>query len=229
MSRLSRFGLVMSGLMFLSAWTAKLITPTVYFSDTRPALEFEKIIPVAFGGWKEKEEQNAHIVNPEIEASLKKVYAQTLSRSYINSKGDYVMVSIAYGKDQRDAVQLHYPEVCYPAQGFQIISKKNDILQTARFSIPLRLLETQFGQERHELVTYWVVIGETAIRGGTEKKLAEMRYAMSGEIPDGHIFRISTIDTDSERAYAIHRQFASDLMTAVEPKWRTRVFGKEAL
>ena len=31
------------------------------------------------------------------------------------------MLSVAYGMDQADDdVQLHYPEVCYPAQGCQL-------------------------------------------------------------------------------------------------------------
>ena len=34
-------------------------------------------------------------------------------------RGRQIMLSIAYGEDQRDGMKLHYPEVCYPAQGFQ--------------------------------------------------------------------------------------------------------------
>ena len=35
------------------------------------------------------------------------------------------MLSIAYGKNQSDALQLHKPEICYPAQGFTLLAKQN--------------------------------------------------------------------------------------------------------
>ena len=40
------------------------------------------------------------------------------------------MLSLAYGDDQRADLTAHKPEVCYPAQGFQLHANKEDGLQT---------------------------------------------------------------------------------------------------
>ena len=58
------------------------------------------------------------------------------------------MLSIAYGEDQRDSMQLHYPR-CYPAQGFDSINRK-DLLTTQFGVLPIRRLETVLGAQRYE-------------------------------------------------------------------------------
>jgi EpsI family protein len=40
--------------------------------------------------------------------------------AYVNASGYRIMLSLAYGSDQRGALQAHKPEVRYPAQGFTL-------------------------------------------------------------------------------------------------------------
>jgi hypothetical protein len=54
---------------------------------------------------------------------------------------------------------------------------------------------------------------------------AEQRWAvvvanLEGVIPDGVLVRMSCIDNDSDKAFAILREFASDLAGSVTPKAR---------
>jgi EpsI family protein len=135
------------------------------------------------------------------------------------------MLSIAYGEDQRDSVQLHYPEVCYPAQGFQVLSNRKGELQAQGGKIPVRRLETRLEQQRLEPVTYWTMIGKQAVLGGMDKKLAEMHFGLRGEIPDGLLFRVSSIDANTERAFASQNQFVENLLVAVDPVVRQRISG----
>ena len=53
----------------------------------------------------------------------------------------------------------------------------------------------------------------------------QIRLGLTGQIPDGLLFRVSSIDDQSSRAYVAHDQFVGDLLTAVSPKDRTRLSG----
>lgn len=213
-------------LMLLAAGLAYALTPTHKLADRHGRLQLEQVIPQRFGDWRPDPYAGAGVVNPQQAELLSKIYTATLSRTYLNSRGERVMLAIAYGEDQRDSLQLHYPEVCYPAQGFQMLSQHTDTLRLANGqSIPVKRLETVFGRQRFEPVTYWTMIGEQPVLKGTTKKLAEMRYSLRGEIPDGLLFRVSSIDRDTTRAFALQDAFLSELVAALDAKSLPRLTG----
>ncbi|MBK8401172.1 MAG: EpsI family protein [Propionivibrio sp.] len=216
-------------LMLAASAGAFALRPTHKIADQGPKIELGTMIPDAFGDWREEKQSTAQIVDPQQKEMIDRIYSQTLTRTYINKISGYrIMLSIAYGDDQRDSLKMHYPEVCYPAQGFQMEMNRNGVLHTDQRSIPVRQLEMTLGPQRFEPVTYWAIIGEIAIRGGTEKKMAEMKYGLTGEIPDGLLFRVSSIDPNPERAFSNHGKFVMDMERAVVSGWRTRLFGKVA-
>jgi len=225
MNKSLMIGLILGALMVLAGVLTKVVTPTIHLSKSRPALELGTAIPLQFGEWMEEKNLASVVVNPQVEATIKKIYAQTLSRTYINNNGERIMLSIAYGSDQRDAVQLHYPEVCYPAQGFQVISNRLGVLVTSQGTIPVRRLETNFSNQRFEPVTYWTTVGDETVTSGISKKIAEMRYGLKGEIPDGLLFRISSINTDTQAAFALQESFTKALLNELQPDMRLRLAG----
>lgn len=225
MTKSLMIGLVIGMLMGLTGVLTKVVTPTIHLANSRPALDLETAIPSQFGEWKEEENLASVVVNPQMEASIKKIYTQTLSRTYINQNGERIMLSIAYGNDQRDGVALHYPEVCYPAQGFQVISNRQGILVTPQGTIPVQRLETNFSNKRFEPVTYWTTVGDQTVTSGISKKIAEMRYGLRGEIPDGLLFRISSINTKTQAAFALQESFAKALLNELQPDMRLRLAG----
>jgi len=216
---------ILLALMLAASGLAMALRPTQKISEEGPAVNLETMIPLTFGDWREEPQSSAHIVDPQQKEVIDRIYKQTLSRTYVNTKGDRVMLSIAYGEDQRDSVQLHYPEVCYPAQGFEVISNRKGEMQFKNGTVPVRRLETNLGQQRREPVTYWTMIGNQAVLGGIDKKLAEMSFGLKGEIPDGLLFRVSSIDQDSEQAFALQKQFVEDLLNSIEPVVRYRISG----
>ncbi len=207
----------------LAAWQ---LTPTRPLATQHGELELETQIPKQFGDWRVDSSAGAALVNPQQDALLKQIYTQILTRTYVNSVGQRVMLSIAYGNDQRDGMQLHYPEVCYPAQGFQLRSNRPVELSLAGSSVPARRLETVLGGQRYEPVTYWTVIGDVAVRGGMAKKLVEMRYGFSGLIPDGLLFRVSTIGRETQAEFAVQQAFAETLLVTLPLPLRARLAGK---
>ena len=48
---------------------------------------------------------------------------------------------------------------------------------------------------------------------------------MDGLVADGLLFRVSSIDRDSPRAFALHEQFARDLLAHVGAGERRRLAG----
>jgi EpsI family protein len=192
------------------------LRPSHKITDHGLAIDLAEMVPRIFGEWHEEQNKSIQIVDPQQQETIDKIYTQTLSRTYVNTEGYRVMLSMAYGDDQREGMQMHYPEVCYPAQGFTLQDKKNGTLQTINGSIPVTRLLTSLGQ-RNEPITYWTTIGDRVFQGNIQKKLTEMRYGLSGEIPDGMLIRVSSIDSETSDAYEIQSKFINQMLGALKP------------
>lgn len=216
--------MVMAVIMTATAVLATAAKPTRMLAETRQQLKIEPMIPVRFGDWRVVP-SNGGIVNPQAEDVINRLYSETISRIYENTKGERVILSIAYGKNQGDDFQVHKPEVCYPAQGFQVRTNVKDQLATAHGVIPVRRLETVLSQQRYEPVTYWTTLGDFSVSSGIEKKMLDIRYAMDGFVADGLLFRLSSIDRDSAKAFELHAQFARSLLSHVGQGERRRLAG----
>lgn len=219
-----RNGILLAAMVAASG-LALALKPTVKVADGGPKINLETMIPRQFGEWREAPFGSTQIVDPQTREALDKIYNQTLTRTYVNPRGYAIMLSIAYGSDQSDGLQLHKPEVCYPAQGFQLEKMLVDTLTLPTGAIPATRLITTLGQ-RKEPVTYWTVVGDRVVVGSIQKKLVEMRFAMGGKIPDGMLIRVSSIDGQAPRAYAMHDQFSEAMVGAISVENRPRLIGE---
>ena len=221
---LDRKALFIAALMSLASVGAIMARPGVKLANELPAITLESAIPRQFGDWRELPLGIVQVVNPQTQELLDKIYSQILTRTYANASGYRIMLSIAYGSDQRGAMQAHKPEVCYPAQGFTLQKNEAGVLATALGEIPVRRLLTALGS-RQEPVTYWFTIGDTAIQGKLQRRLADLRYGLTGRIPDGMLFRVSSIDPDPAQAYRFQDLFVDQLLAAVPREERKRLSG----
>lgn len=225
MKRLSIKHLVIGLFMFAAAGMALALKPTQKVADAGPAVDLEVLIPKQFGDWKVDETIVPLIADPELQAKLDKIYNQTLSRTYLNSRGERIMLSIAYGGDQSDSMAVHKPEVCYPAQGFQILKNRADVLSLDAGEIPVKRLLAKQGA-RNEPITYWLTVGDSVAATGLMWKINQVKYGLTGKIPDGLLFRISSIQADNAAAYRMQDDFARALLAALPPGSRERLIGK---
>jgi EpsI family protein len=198
--------------------------PTRFLADQRPKIVLEELFPKTFDGWRIDDNIPVQLVSPDQQALLNKIYNQTLSRTYINDAGYRIMLSVAYGGDQSDGTRAHRPEVCYPAQGFQIMSNSTATLGTAPSTLPARRLVAQQGS-RIEPITYWVLVGEKVALSGVDQKFAQLSYSTRGTIPDGMLVRFSSIDSNSAQAYKVQANFINSLLAAMPATNRIRVAG----
>jgi EpsI family protein len=200
------------------------LTPTVKLSQLQAQFSLEQMIPSTFADWT----VDASIVplkaDPERQSVLEKIYDQTLSRTYVNQAGERVMLSIAYGGDQSRALQVHLPEVCYVAQGFDMLKVGEGALATRYGPVPVKRLVAR-QNSRHEPITYWITVGDKAIKSSFEQKIQRLAYGLSGKIPDGMLVRVSTIQPDDNAAYRLQDRFVGQMLDALDRKDRVRLLG----
>jgi EpsI family protein len=219
--------LILLSLILISALMAWWMRPRVFMTELHPPPKLEKIIPLQFGKWKLLPQSSRQIVNPQTTEKLNKIYSQTLSRSYINDQGRIVMLSIAYSANQSDSLALHYPEACYPAQGFEMKSLGKEEFNINNSVLPVQKLLAKFSG-RVEPIIYWTTLGNIAVRRGIDTKLLSLQYGLKGQVPDGLLFRISSITTNPEEGYKLQREFVDDLIESIPNSDREFFIGIKA-
>jgi EpsI family protein len=211
-------------LMLLTAGLGATLKPTIFLADELPLIDLKAMVPTAFGDWQELPQSMSQIIDPQQKETLERVYSETLRRVYVNAQGYRIMLLVAYGKNQSTGLELHLPEVCYPAQGFMLTNRRKTNLRIMGRQLQSTQLETVLGQ-RYEPVTFWTAIGDTVTYGSIQKRLVELRYAIAGRIPDGILVRVSSIDHETKQAYAMQSLFANEMIAAIAPNHRHRFVG----
>jgi EpsI family protein len=189
--------------------------------------QLQRIVPTRFGGWQELP-QAPSVVSARTQDLLASIYNEILTRVYAADDGYRVMLSVAYGGDQRGALRAHKPEVCYPAQGFKLLDSQEASLDTEHGRIPTRTLRTVLGA-RHEPVMYWFAQGGRTSASSWEQRVQGLRLMLTGQVPDGLLFRVSSIDADAPRAWQRQGEFVRALLAACTPSARARLAGLGAV
>lgn len=215
--------LTMLGAMCGASILAWKVSPPEKQVRTSPQIDLNRLIPSSFGEWAAAP-QHAQTVNPQTQELLDKVYSQVLERTYQNARGDSVMLAIAYGDDQRGSMEAHKPEICYPAQGFAVLRNELHSFQTPFGTITARRLQTRSAQ-RDEPLIYWFTVANNTVQSKMDKRLIELKLALTGAIPDGILFRVSSIDAGTEHAWAQQESFVRALLVSLKPEDRARVAG----
>lgn len=211
-------------LMLAASGMAVALRPTHKISDQGPKINLEKMIPASFGEWRVDNTIIPIQTPPELQAVIDKTYDQTLSRTFFDATGERIMLSIAYGSNQSEGMNTHRPEVCYPAQGFELMSTRPDNLPVLGRTLPLNRVVAKQGS-RNEPITYWVVVGDELTKFGIKHKLTSLKYNLTGRIPDGMLVRVSSIDRDEQRAFHLQDQFIHAMLRALSEKDQMRLLG----
>ncbi|MBU1222280.1 MAG: EpsI family protein [Gammaproteobacteria bacterium] len=225
--KLLSFKHVVIGLfMFAAAGMALALKPTTLQVNPESQIDLETLVPQQVGDWKLDETIVTLPISPDLKKALEDVYSQTLSRTYVNGAGKRVMLSVAYGGTHGEGMQLHRPENCYPSQGFQVVKDTQTVILPTQYGeLSIKRLVAAQGP-RNEPITYWAVVGDQHTQFGWRMKLAQMRYTLTGVIPDGMLVRVSSIDRDETGAYEIQADFIRALLAGMNDSERERITGK---
>lgn len=224
MSKPFTISVILGLLMLSSAALTRVMTPTVQTANQNQ-FNLGTLIPTEFNDWKIDLSTTSPLVNPEVKGTINKLYSQTLSRTYLNKNGERVMLSIAYGSDQSTDLQIHRPEVCYLSGGFDVGKMTKAFVDTTIGRIPVMHLVAKMGT-RNEPISYWIRVGDSLTRGWFEQKWTSFTYGLTGKVPDGLLFRVSTISNDEQDSYRIQQIFLSNLLQAMQSKDRYWLVGR---
>jgi EpsI family protein len=187
--------------------------------------KIEAVTPKKFGQWAEM--PLGEVVLPRDDGSLSaQLYSQVLSRVYVNQGSQaIIMLALAYGDTQSDLLQLHRPENCYPAFGFQLSSFHRDRVPLPRAQSIGTSSMVASSPDRTEAVTYWTRLGEYLPTTQTEQRVDKLRTALAGTIPDGMLVRCSALGDSVDENFNVNRHFLKDLVLAIEPGHRPAFIG----
>jgi EpsI family protein len=157
---------------------------------------------------------------------VSRLYGELVQRVYHNqTSGDEVMVLLAHGDSQTNDLQVHRPEECYPAFGYELGRDRSIALPVSNgVTVPARmLLATAVGGS--EGVVYWVRMGENLPNTEQAQRVVRLQTAMQGFVADGLLARFSVSTTDDDAALAIIGGFVQSLLGAVDATNRAAFIG----
>lgn len=197
-------------------------------APVRAQASLAQSIPAQFGDWKEVAFA-ADQIDPgkgtADEPNMDRPYDDVLMRAYGNSQGEIVLLAVAYGRNQRQEVKIHRPDVCYTAQGFQLVERNPTALP---FNVHgMRMLVKAPG--RTEAVSYWIRIGNVFTENPWAIRYHILKQGLAGKAVDGVLVRASRIEQPSasapETRYRVQEQFLGDLVRALPPSARHLLLG----
>lgn len=178
-----------------------------------------KLVPMQFGDWSARTDEN--LVLPPPDTLSDRLYSGLVTRSYFAPGRSPVMLLVAYSNIQDGMLQVHRPEVCYPAGGYRLSPTE-----------PVSITDTIHGNafaangvSRIEQVLYWTRIGHSFPRGWLEQRMAVLRANVDGLIPDGVLVRVSSLESSLTDALPQLRDFAAQLVRAASPAGRQVLVG----
>lgn len=182
----------------------------------------DKALPVRFGAWSS--ETSSDYIGPELSGSLTRaLYSEIVPRTFFNDDtGAAVAVLAAYGDTQSDLLQLHRPEFCYPAVGFNLrLSRPEKVPLGRGLVLPSRKV-VAYTQERTENIIYWTRMGEDLPQSAGEQRTTRIAQSIQGYVPDGILMRLS-VGGDSDASFATLAEFIPAMLKA------TPMYGRKAL
>lgn len=220
---IDRRDLLLGGAMLSAAAGALALTPRrhVQFLGSR---KLDDIIPRKIGEWVDRPSE-AFVLPRDPDSLSSRLYNDTVARLYVSPNSIPVMTVVAYGNLQNDQLQLHRPEVCYAAVGFQISDSTLSHLALAHnVTLPVRELVAS-SDSRVEPICYWTRIGDAMPTTGTQQRLVKLQQQMDGIIPDGVLVRLSTVGTPSPEVFNELRRFGTAMVTSIAPANRNVLVG----
>lgn len=221
-TRVDRRAFVVGGAMLAAAGAAASRIP----EPNKPPIpqdKFKAMMPDTIGQWRFQ--TTSGLVLPPDDALSARLYDDLVTRAYANPAGQVVMFLVAYKNFQNGVLQIHRPEICYPAGGYVL----SETTPTDITIGPGRTMHANAfsaaGGERDEQVLYWTRIGNYFPVRWREQRLAVLRANIGRVNPDGLLARVSMANRDRATCMPLMTDFISELRNAAPPAMRSILFG----
>jgi EpsI family protein len=218
----SRRHFVIGAVLASASAGAYAMQPQVRYPSIKKAT-FESWIPAKLGNWTVQ--SSSGVVLPPPDALSDRLYDNLVTRIYTMPDAPAVMMLIAYNNRQDGVLQLHRPEVCYPAGGYKLSPTLPILLSLAPGrEIPANAFTAE-GVQRTEQVVYLTRLGQSFPRSWLDQRLSVIGANLKGEIPDGALMRVSVIGADRNRALEVLRDFLATFFSVTPPELRHLLIG----
>jgi EpsI family protein len=208
------------GLLFCSAAGLAAWRKPTYNLDRLGRLKLDDLVPKQIGNWNFV--TNSGLVVPPNDPLLNALYSQQLTRIYSDGSGPPLMLLMAQSGHQTGFLQVHRPDFCYRASGYQISAVSPHPIRLGASVIPASMMDaTSGGPTEH--VVFWTRIGDRIPTSWTGQKLVVAEQNLRGMIPDAILIRLSVISPDGETARATIDGFVRQMLATI-PAERRSVF-----
>ena len=185
--------------------------------------KLDKVVPEKLGKWTFA--SNSGLVIPPEDQLAQALYSQLLTRVYTSAAGTPIMLLVAQSASQTGFLQIHRPEFCYTAGGYELSPSSphrvslppNGTLPALSISASMRGLTEQ--------IVYWTRVGTNLPQSWTQQRLAVAMDNLRGLIPDAVMVRVSSYGNDKVAALAEIDDFIRTMIGAVAPSTRRVLIG----
>ena len=184
--------------------------------------KLDEIIPKQVGPWSFVTASGL-VTAPEDQLS-RALYSQLITRIYSAENRPQMMMLVAQSASQNGILQIHRPEVCYPAGGYTL----SPVIEQDIMFGPTRLRTNQLtasADGRFEHIVYWTRIGEHLPVSWGQQRWAVAEDNLRGIIPDAVLARLSVNHPNHEEAMAAIEEFLGALLKKLTPAARRVLIG----
>ena len=184
--------------------------------------EFKSWIPNKIGDYAF--ETSSGLVLPPSDALSARLYDNLITRTYQAPNGNLIMLLIAYNNRQDGVLQMHRPEICYPAGGYTLSPIDSiDVPMPDGRPLPSQIF-TARSDTRNEVVLYWTRVEDDFPRRWIEQRMAVAKANLRGIIPDGVLVRVSMLSGDLSHSERPLEDFVRQLFRESPPHLRNILF-----
>ena len=180
--------------------------------------KLEDLVPKTIGRW-DFVTASGLVIPPEDDFE-KTLYSEVLTRVYSDNQGSPIMLLLAQNGGQTGFLQIHRPEVCYTAGGYQISAVTPHPIRVGSTTVPANRMDASAGGPT-EHVIYWTRVGNEVPASWRQQKLAVAEQNLRGLIPDAILVRVSTVNDDAEAALATIDEFVRAMLQSIPPSRRS--------
>jgi EpsI family protein len=180
--------------------------------------KLEDLVPKKIGPWNFV--ANSGLVVPPNDPALNALYRQQLTRVYSDGTNPPIMLLMAQNGTQTGFLQVHRPDFCYRASGYQISPVAPHPIELGSKVLPASMMDaTAEGPPEH--VVFWTRIGDRIPGSWTQQKIVVAEQNLRGIIPDAILVRLSIISEDGAAARAAIDAFVREMLEAIPPTRRS--------
>jgi EpsI family protein len=223
-AQFNRRTMIAGGALIATSLLADVRRPDVPLRMMPKSAKLDDLIPKQIGNWTY--EGTNGLVLPPPDQLGSRLYNGLLTRFYSSTDTLPVMLLIAYSGSQDGVLQVHRPEVCYPAAGYDLTDSHFELIDAGKgLIVPGHFLAAR-SNSRHEEMLYWTRIGNTFPTRWWQQHVAVAEENVKGRVPDGVLVRISTAASSNRDAIKVLRYFMHQLLPVLSPLARRVLFGE---